>query len=504
MFYRLKEAGKSISADNMKKIQDIHDSAMSLGSSCGYGGISLAGGGLYEANRGNVTEAALPMTDSHDALRGHIRRALKVAHGQHPDSWHEDNPYVTDVFPQHVVYSHKGTSYKRKYDVKQGAAGSDPTVTLGDAKKVHVAYVDSKEQDKESMGIILAVSDDFTEDREKYASIGAQEGVTVTLEDGLTSVHEGVTITMVAKEGVVSALPKPIEVCIIKAGWGSMAYYPKDVIERDGPKVFKKGTFMMWNHATESQDMERPEGDLNDVAAIFTEDAKWKENGANGPGLYSKAKVFSDYANQVAEKGPYIGVSINAGIKCHEGDMEGRSGRIADKFVHAYSADFVTKAGAGGAPMVPVTESDRGTARKGESMLKTDAEIAVIEAENLRLKTENDALKASNTSMQTSQNHVLAVATVGAVLHESGIRVGQRVLERACKDPVMKEGKVDADWVKSVVMDFSEGYTGKVTGLGTTVVTEADAKKSEDKQKEIMRSLGVPEAGLAIAIQGRK
>ena len=49
---------------------------------------------------------------------------------------------------------------------------------------------------------------------------------------------------------------------IIQPGWGSSGYYPKEVIERDIPKVFPAGTKMYWNHATATEEMERPEGCL--------------------------------------------------------------------------------------------------------------------------------------------------------------------------------------------------------------------------------------------------
>lgn len=506
MFFKLKEIGKSISTDNLKKIQNIHDTAGSLGAGCNFGM-----GGIYESAK--ILEAALPFTTSHgDLHHTHLPKALKDHLGV-KSVWDENGPWVNAVFPEHVVYDHKGSTFKQKYSLTQGAAGTDPAIKFhGDAKKVHVAYVDTKDGAQEAMRLLVPVSDDLTEDWDKYReSIKPAKTVIITPEGDVQMVREGVAITMIKTQEGIKALAKPIDVKIIAAGWGSSAYYPKEVLQRDGPQVFKAGTQMFWNHATESEEMDRPEGDLNDLAAVLVEAARWDESGAKGPGLYAKAKVFSDYSTQVAEKGPHIGVSINAGIKCHEGEAEGKHGRIADKFVHAFSADFVTKAGAGGAPVVPVLESDRGP-QLGKENNMTDAEIkalndrlTVLEATQVTLKGENETLKAANLKLQEGQNIILAVATVGTILKESEVEVSQKVLERMCANPVMKDGKPDSDWVKGIVTDLTEGASGHVTGLGHTREANRDKvdKATEDSLKESLTELGVSEAGLKFAMGGK-
>ena len=88
-------------------------------------------------------ESALPMNQSHDALRGHVHRALSVSHGAPPDSWSMDTPRVVDMFPDHVVYTHQGQLQKRSYSVNYGAAGSTPNITLGKSQAVHAGYITS-------------------------------------------------------------------------------------------------------------------------------------------------------------------------------------------------------------------------------------------------------------------------------------------------------------------------------------------------------------------------
>jgi hypothetical protein len=310
---------------------------------------------------------------------------------------------------------------------------------------------------------------------------------------------EGVEIEV--KEGTATPLLKPIQVKLIQPGWGSMAYYSEAIIKRDGPKVFKKGTHMMWNHATESEELERPEGNLDSLAAVLTKDAYWLDEGPKGKGLYSEAKVFSDYATQVAEKGPHIGVSINAYIKGHEGEAEGKKGKIADQFIHAFSTDFVTKPGAGGAPIVPVQESQRAPLGK-ETESMTDAEIKALQDRNALLETQAKESQSKVAEMEQHQNQVLAAATVGATLREAGIQFSQKALELACQNPKVKEGKLDEDWLKSVALAFSDGQTGKVTEHGRT--QESDTTKADEvttKESEaIWKSLGVPEAGIKTAM----
>lgn len=433
-----------------------------------------------------VVEAHLPMNQSHDALRGHLRDAITKAHypnGKANDYSWSSGPWVSDVFPGHVVYQHDNQTHVRTYKATYGAKGEDPAITLGAPKAVHRAYIGTLAKMDEAESIFLPCLED-------------PESVTVTHE-GETTVHESIDFCeeVKVKEGLTSSIP----IKIIGPGWGSMAYYGKEMLQRDGPKVYTKGTHMYWNHATDVEESQRPEGDLNNLAAVLTEDAQWKESGPKGPGLYSKAKVFSDYAQQVSEKGGHIGISINAAIKGKEGTIEGRTGRIAEQLVHAFSADFVTKAGAGGAPVVPVQESARGLQQE-RTMTPEE------QKERDDLKKENDSLKARLATVEESQNQVLAIATVSAVLREAKIPFSQPLLERACLRPTMKEGKIDEDWLKSVVKDFTHGHSGQVRHFGeqqTTHEGEVDPKITDARLKEALKSLGVPEKGLDYAVAGR-
>lgn len=145
-----------------------------------------------------------------------------------------------------------------------------------------------------------------------------------------------------------------IAVGIINPGWGSSGYYSADVLEaaaRD--RVFPAGTHMYINHPTATESFERPERDLNTLAAVLTEDARW-----DGNTLVAEAQVFSTWREPIAEMADVIGVSIRGAAEVEEGEAEGRRGRIITRLVEGSSVDFVTKAGRGG-KILQVLESAR-------------------------------------------------------------------------------------------------------------------------------------------------
>jgi len=147
---------------------------------------------------------------------------------------------------------------------------------------------------------------------------------------------------------------------LIAPGWGSSGYYSREVLERDVPKVFPKGTQNFWNHDTAVQEMEKPEGDLHRLASVQISDPIWLENGPKGPGMYAESKVFSGYANAIDEIGEHIGMSIRASGRFKEGEAEGKRGRIITEIAPdpnvGARVDYVTKPGAGGA-VVQIFES---------------------------------------------------------------------------------------------------------------------------------------------------
>jgi hypothetical protein len=297
------------------------------------------------------------------------------------------------------------------------------------------------------------------------------------------------------------------EVKLIAPGKGSSAFYPAKVLERDGPKVFKSGTHMYWNHATDTEEAQRPEGDLSHLAAVLTSDAYYKESGKAGPGLYAKAKVFSDYAQQVEEKAPHIGLSIRASGNVEKGKlMEGRP--VLKEMVFADSADFVTKAGAGG--MVVLTEAARPS---NLNLQEGDGE----DMDNAELKKLQENQKKTNQRLALYEAKDFAAAELKTIRLPEAAK--QRILDRCVGNaPLTADGTLDESALKKHIAAEAkeEGeYLAKLTGgrivegMGAPLpTTETDPTKLqeayESEMKDIAGALGITDkASRKFFIHGR-
>ena len=198
---------------------------------------------------------------------------------------------------------------------------------------------------------------------------------------------------------------------------------------------------MFWNHDTDAEESARPEGDLNRLAAVTTSDAKWMENGHDGPGLYANAKVFGDYADKVKEMGPHIGLSIRAGGDRNESAIapDGKP-RVITALKNAASVDFVTKAGRDGKIF---TES---ATREGEDMDKTEIQ-ALIKESLAPLQAENKQLREM---LATTRGPALIAK------HLQGIRLPEKAKQKITEAlslsiPVTEAGQVDDAKLKTLV-----------------------------------------------------
>lgn len=165
-------------------------------------------------------------------------------------------------------------------------------------------------------------------------------------------IHEALGLTVEA----LDASSDRLNIQVIDAGWGSSGYYSGKVLENaSNDRIFAKGTHMYLDHPSNSEEHDRPERSVRDLAAVLEEDATW-----NGSALVAKAKVFKPYRElltdpDVAEN---IGISIRAYADTTIGEAEGRKGTIITALTEALSVDFVTKAGRGGR-VLAVLESAR-------------------------------------------------------------------------------------------------------------------------------------------------
>ena len=266
-------------------------------------------------------------------------------------------------------------------------------------------------------------------------------------------------------------------ICLIKPGKGSSAFYPAEVLKRDGPKVFKAGTPMRIDHPTRAEEAARPEGSVKDWGAVLEADAFWDNNGKAGAALYGRVKPFSDHVHQIHEKGPYAGVSIRA-----NGDAVMESGRmkmqdgvpVLAALTSAEGVDMVTRAGAGGMFLSESATADPQTT-EGAGMTKEEVQVIVSEAVKaatspLRERAlKGDALYAG---LKTLEGVAFTDEQKSFVIEES-IRAG--IPE--------KDNELDTDKFGVLVMAEAQRL-GKVLGNGAQVrglgVAATEAKSMKD------------------------
>ena len=342
-----------------------------------------------------------------------------------------------------------------------------------------------------------------------------------------------------------------IPIKIIDAGWGSSGYYSREVLQQAAnARVYAAGLQMYWNHPSKTDEKERPERDLRDLAGVLTEDARWDEQGPKGPGLYSRAKVFSAYRDAVAEMGPYIGLSHYVWGESKQGEAEGKKGEIITRIVAARSVDFVTVPGRGGAiaeafraarPPVPTDEQKAaGEYSMGESTPKLTLESLRKEhpeiVEALRKEIENSAAmkeaqaqqekklaetqkaleeaKAENARLKEALLLVEARTFVEAKVKASTLpEISKtRVAEALAKDPVVKDGKIDETAyaakieaaIKSEAEYLAKLGAGRVEGMGAGA-SGGQTKTLEETDKELVAGfmrLGMSEAEAKAAVKG--
>ena len=342
-----------------------------------------------------------------------------------------------------------------------------------------------------------------------------------------------------------------IPIKIIDAGWGSSGYYSREVLQQAAnARVYAAGLQMYWNHPSKTDEKERPERDLRDLAGVLTEDARWDEQGPKGPGLYSRAKVFSAYRDAVAEMGPYIGLSHYVWGESKQGEAEGKKGEIITRIVAARSVDFVTVPGRGGAiaeafraarPPVPTDEQKAaGEYSMGESTPKLTLESLRKEhpeiVEALRTEIENSAAmkeaqaqqekkltetqkaleeaKAENARLKEALLLVEARTFVEAKVKASTLpEISKtRVAEALAKDPVVKDGKIDETAyaakieaaIKSEAEYLAKLGAGRVEGMGAGA-SGGQTKTLEETDKELVAGfmrLGMSEAEAKAAVKG--
>lgn len=134
---------------------------------------------------------------------------------------------------------------------------------------------------------------------------------------------------------------------IIAPGRGSTGMYTAPNLAESAP-LFTPGTHMFFDHQTMTEDWERPERSVRDLAGVLESGAEIMPDGS----LEADIKVYPSVNGIIRERWADIGVSIN-GWSVEEIGPDG----VVPVLAGIQSVDFVTRAGAKGA-VLEVLESD--------------------------------------------------------------------------------------------------------------------------------------------------
>lgn len=306
---------------------------------------------------------------------------------------------------------------------------------------------------------------------------------------------------------------------VIKPGWGSSGFYSEGVLKRDLGKAFPKGTKMYWNHPTAAEEKDRPERDLRDLAAELVEDTRYDVNGADGPGGYARAKVFSAWRPIVAELAPHIGTSIRALGKATQGEAEGRRGPIIEELSTGRSVDFVTMAGAGG-KVVELFESAHERILKEAGDVdekdKKAYEAQIKEARDEASEARKAAEAAVTEGKKTTARLLMREAAdfVVSALSKSRLPtvVREHIAREVIADVPLKDGAIDEEALTKRVDEAIKSeteYLAKITGAGTVRGVGPSTYKPEEDDKEpdltemYAGAFGLSESAAKVAAKGR-
>lgn len=433
---------------------------------------------LEEAAR--LLEAEYSFDETRKALYNALRLNRYTTEGAWIYRW------IRDVYAEHLVYEEEvGDSeklYKATYSI-----GEDGVATLGTPVEVRIEYV------------TVATSTDLNEADPLHESGNLHEGYTPLKERAIRD------------DGTM-------QVKIIGPGKGSSGYYSREVIERDIPRVFPRNTHMMANHQTEMEEMERPEGKIEDLAAVFVSDPYYLEESAapEGEGAYVDVKPFADYQPMLEDKAEAIGVSINAGGDVIFGEVDGQVMPIVERITVGKTVDFVTKAGRDGR-IVSLKEAARIKSELPASTWKefqeannpnrvaessqpveipntppeetvNEQEIAALRESATTAQTKADALQRQLLTMQAER--VLESTLAGEKYNALPAPVKARITESLKSAPVEKDGALDTEAFVTKIeesvqaevayLNAANGSTGEVEGCGagdSTPVKESAAPR---------------------------
>lgn len=182
---------------------------------------------------------------------------------------------------------------------------------------------------------------------------------------------------------------------IISPGQGSSGVYTRENLAASA-SLFKAGTQMFMDHPTRTEDFDRPERSVKDLAGRLVTDAAVGEDGA----LYAECEVFPSANAVIGDCWDAIGVSINAWT-----DLPKEADDVIPPLTGVRSVDFVTVAGAGGG-LTDVLECARkeNTVTREEMLSIIREALKAFDDEKKKKKAEEEKAKADAAKTEDSKN----------------------------------------------------------------------------------------------------
>ena len=293
------------------------------------------------------------------------------------------------------------------------------------------------------------------------------------------------------------------KVRVIAPGWGSSGWYSPKVLQ-DSAAVFSDVP-VFWDHPKVSEESDRPERSLRDLAGKVVGTPVYEANGQVGPGLYAAIQVFKPYQEALEELAPHIGMSIRASGQARQGEAEGRKGPLIEKIVAARSVDVVTTPGAGG-QVLQLFEAARPQLVKPEEV----SQVTEQEAQALR---EANAAKDTAIAAQAAE---LARLQEALLLRDARDYAGEvlaaiampdltraRLIEALASKPVLTEGALDRVAYKTLIEAAARteleylgkvGGSGAVKGLGGNAPVAGAGLKESFKTMYLRQGMGLEQA----------
>lgn len=196
---------------------------------------------------------------------------------------------------------------------------------------------------------------------DRRRAVATVESGTAVLDRGAgeVEVRESVGVAIAEQPGD-GPTGRMVTVDVIRSGWNASGsrFYGADVLERDVPTVYPKGTHVYIDHPRLSEREDIPERSLQTLAGVFEADPYPVREADGTTIMRTTVRVFSPWQPLIREAWQAIGLSINGSGRGEYGERDGREGIIIEALTYGQSVDFVTQPGAGGR-VVALMESHR-------------------------------------------------------------------------------------------------------------------------------------------------